>query len=179
MRTLVKTLFVITAVALTTVVPGSKTLAASAATPTPVPGGANEVDAMSAKIGDTVFTGVLRVKIEELRDATAADNPGRLFPSASQKVMVMKALLHNGTHQNFIDLLSYTLADNDGVTVPIPAYDTTNANLNILQGGAARQTAMFLVDKDFVPVKLIVQCATCGSAMHFRAVRFTIPASSQ
>lgn len=151
----------------------------AASTPTPVPGGANEVKAMSAKIGDTVFTGALRVKIEELRDATAADDPGRLFPSSTQRVMVMKALLHNGLHANFIDLLSYTLADNDGVTVPIPAYDMTNANLNILQGGAARQTAMFLVDKDFVPVKLIVQCATCSPAMHFQAVRFAIPASGQ
>lgn len=174
MRTLFKTV-ITAAVALTLAMPGSKTLAASAATPTPVPGGANEVNALSAKIGETVFTGVLRVKIEELRDATAADNPGRLFPSASQRVMVMKALLHNGMHENFTDLLSYTLADKDGVTVPIPAYDTTNANLNILQGGAARQTAMFLVDKDFVPVKLIVQCASCSSNVHFKAVRFVIP----
>ena len=151
----------------------------SAATPTPVPGGANEVHALSAKLGDTVFTGVLRVKIEELREATAADNPGRLFPNADQKVMVMKVLLHNGTTQTFTDLISYTLADSDGITTPIPAYDTTDANLHILQGAAARQTAMFLVDKDFVPVKLIVQCASCSPGMHFQAIRFVIPAPAQ
>jgi hypothetical protein len=157
---------------------GSRSPALSAATPSPVPGGANEVKALSATIGDTVFTGVLRVKIEELRDATPADNPGRLFPNATQRVMVMKSLLHNGLHGTFLGLLSYTLADADGVTVPIPAYDTTGAGLNILQGGAARQTAMFLVDKDFVPVKLIVQCATCGSDMPFAAIRFTVTAAN-
>lgn len=179
MRNLVKVPVAMAAIAiLITAVLASRLPAFSAATPTPVPGGANEVKALSAKIGDVVFTGVLRVKIEELRDATPADNPGRLFPSASQRVMVMKSLLHNGLHGTFLGLMSYTLADADGVTVPIPAYDTTSADLNILQGGAARQTAMFLVDKDFVPVKLIVQCATCGSDMHFAAIRFSVPTDS-
>ena len=151
---------------------------AAQASPTPVPGGANQVTAVSAKLGDTVFNGDLRIKVEELRDATAADHPERMLPSANQKVMVMSALLHNGLHRDFLDLLTYTLADADEVTFDIPSNYLTNANLHIFQGAAARQTAMFVVDKSFVPVKLIVRCATCASNDAFRAVRFTIPATA-
>jgi len=146
-----------------------------AAAATPVPGGANQVSAVSGNLGDTVFNGVLRVTVTDLRDATAADNPAQMNPSASQKVMVLKVLLKNGAHDEFTDLISYTLADKDSVTFAIPTNALQNANLHILQGGAERQSEVFLVDKDFVPTKLIVQCETCGSHSAFRAIRFTIP----
>ena len=45
------------------------------ASPTPVPGGANQVSALSGTIGQTIFNGVLRIKVVELRDATPADHP--------------------------------------------------------------------------------------------------------
>jgi hypothetical protein len=90
--------------------------------------------------------------------------------------MYMQALLHNGAHDTFIDLLNYTLADADAVAVDIPSHEISHINPNILQGAALKQTALFLVDKDFVPVKLIVTCATCGSRSAFRPVRFTVPA---
>ena len=151
---------------------------AAQATPTPVPGGANQVNAMSAKLGDTVFNGDLRIKVKELRDATTADHPERMLPTANQKVMVMSALIRNGLHRDFVDLLTYTLADADEVTFDIPSNYLTNANLHILQGASARQTAMFVVDKSFVPVKLIVRCATCASNDAFKTVRFTIPATT-
>lgn len=143
--------------------------------PTPVPGGANQVNALSGKIGDTVFNGDLRIKIVDLRVATAADNPAQMLPTAGQKVMVMSVLLRNGMHSDFIDLLTYTLADKDDVTFEIPSNYLRPGNLHIEQGGAARQTAMFVVDQNFVPVKLIVQCATCSKNEGFKAVRFTIP----
>jgi hypothetical protein len=88
----------------------------------------------------------------------------------------MQSLLRNGVHEEFIDLLQYTLADKDDVSVEIPSNALKNANIHILQGAAGRQTGAVLVDKDFVPVKLIVQCLTCGSHSAFRPVRFTIPA---
>jgi len=142
--------------------------------PTPVPGGANQVKALSGKVGDTIFNGVLRIQISELRDATDADNPKQAYPQPGQKVMVMNVLLRNGAHSEFTDLLTYTLADKDEVTVDVPSHLLTNANLHILQGGASRQSALFTVDQNFVPTKLIVQCATCGAHTAFRAVRFTI-----
>jgi hypothetical protein len=143
--------------------------------PTPVPGGANQVNALSGKIGDTVFNGDLRIKIVELRNATAADNPAQMLPTAGQKVMVLNVLLRNGMHSAFTDLLTYTLADKDDVTFEIPSNYLRPANLHIQQGGAARQTAMFVVDQNFVPVKLIVQCASCSKSEGFKAVRFTVP----
>jgi hypothetical protein len=147
--------------------------ASAAAGPTPVPGGANQVKALSGKVGDTVFNGVLRIQIKELRDATADDHPEKMLPNPGQKIMVMSVLLRNGAHSDFIDLVRYTLADKDDVTVDIGDSYVSPANLHILQAGSARQTAMFPVDQSFVPTKLIVTCATCGAHSAFKAVRFT------
>lgn len=144
------------------------------AAPTPVPGGANQVNALSGKVGDTIFNGVLRIQVSELRDATPDDHPEKMLPNPGQKIMVMSVLLRNGAHSDFIDLLTYTLADKDEVTVDIGSSYIKNANLHILQGGSARQTAMFPVDQSFVPTKLIVQCATCGTRSAFKAVRFAV-----
>lgn len=149
--------------------------AAAAPTPTPVPGGANQVKALSGSIGQTIFNGVLRIDVQELRDATDADNPHQVLPEPNQKVMVMNVLLRNGSHEAFIDLLTYTLADKDGVTYQIPSNLIAHANVNILQGAAARQSAIFPVDKDFVPTKLIITCGTCSNRSPFKNVRYTIP----
>jgi hypothetical protein len=147
----------------------------TAAAPTPVPGGANAVSALSAKSGDTVFNGVLRIKVLALRDATDADDkPNQPSPSADQKIMYLQTLLHNGKTDTFTDLLTYTLADADAVSVQVPSSAIQHANPSILQGAALRQWATFLVDKDFKPVKLIVECASCSPRQGFRPVRFTI-----
>jgi hypothetical protein len=83
-------------------------------------------------------------------------------------------LLHNGKTDTFTDLLTYTLADADAVSVQVPSSAIQHANPSILQGAALRQSATFLVDKDFKPVKLIVGCASCSPRQGFRPVRFTI-----
>jgi hypothetical protein len=160
-------------------------IAASAAggnaAPTPVPGGANGISALSGKIGDTVFNGVIRIQIVALREATAADNAdlaarhSDLTAPAGKKILFMQSFLRNGTHDEFISLLHYTLADKDDISVEFPTNSLQNANIHILQGAAARQSDAVLVDSDFVPTKLIVDCLTCGSHSAFRAVRFTVP----
>jgi hypothetical protein len=150
-------------------------LAPAGAAPTPVPGGANGVSAVSGTVGSTVFNGMLRVKITALRAAAANEIPDT-NPTADQKVMYFESLLSNGTHDDFTDLVTYTLADKDGISVQIPTNALKHANLHILQGASERQSEAFPVDKDFVPTKLIVQCATCGAHTAFRAIRFTIPA---
>jgi hypothetical protein len=147
------------------------------AAPTPVPGGANAVSALSGKIGQTVFNGNLRIQIVDLRDAAAADSAGLQYPptpNGSQKVMFMRVLLHNGMHDSWSGIVHYTLADKDAVSVEIPTNSVEKPSLNILQGAAARQTALFVVDKDFVPTKLIVDCSTCASNSGFRPIRFTV-----
>ena len=148
---------------------------AAGATPTPVPGGANQVSALSGKIGQTVFNGVLRIQVTALREATPADHPEQALAPAGQKVMVMTVLLKNGSHAPFIDLISYTLADADEVAFEIPSYKITPTNLNIQQGAAARQTAMFTVDQSYKPTKLLVQCPSCSKSMGFKSIRFAIP----
>ena len=45
-------------------------------------------------------------------------------------------------------------------------------SLNIAQAGSARQTALVPIDKNFVPVKLIFTCGTCGPK--FKPFRVTI-----
>jgi hypothetical protein len=150
--------------------------AGAGATPTPIPGGANQVRAVSSTLGQTVFNGSLRITISGLRNATDAETKSYL-PQPDQKVMAFSSLLRNGTNDEFTDLVRYTLADKDEVAVGIGDTDVHPANLHILQGAAVRQTVLFAVDKNFEPVKLIVQCATCSSHSSFRAVRFTIPES--
>jgi hypothetical protein len=150
-------------------------LAPAGAAPTPVPGGANGVSAVAGTLGTTVFNGMIRVKITSLRAATA-DETHEAGPSADQKAMFFESLLSNGTHDEFTDLVTYTLADKDGVSVAIPTNALKHANLHILQGASERQSEAFVMDKDFVPTKMIIQCSTCGAHSAFRAIRFTIPA---
>ncbi len=147
------------------------------AAPTPIPGGANQVSAVSARFGTTVFNGVLRIKADGLRNATSAEVASYL-PNSDQKVMAFTTLLRNGENEEFTDLIRYTLADKDGIAVSIHDGDEHPANLHILQGAAERQTVLFAVDKSFEPVKLIVQCATCSNRSPFRDIRFSIPAAS-
>ncbi len=148
--------------------------ATAGAAPTPVPGGANAVSAMSAKPGETIFNGVLRIKLVDLRDASDADGAADEHPSDGKKVMLMSVLLRNGATAKFTDLLNYTLADKDDVAFAIPSYKIKHINPDIIQGAALRQTALFEVDQDFVPTKLIIECATCGAHTAFRPVRITL-----
>lgn len=144
------------------------------AAPTPVPGGANQVSALSGTVGQTVFNGALRINVSVVRAATP-DEVAKFLPTAGQKVLAFTVLLRNGTASNFIDLVEYTFADKDDVSVDVPTADYTHANLNIQQGAAQKQDGVFAVDKDFVPTKVIVKCVTCGAKSPFKTVRVSIP----
>ena len=152
---------------------GAMSVAGDAA-PTPVPGGANQVSAISGTVGQTIFNGVLRVNVSEVRAATP-EEIAKFLPTPAQKVLSFTVLLRNGTTSNFIDLVEYTFADKDDISVDVPTADYTHANLNIQQGAAQRQVGVFAVDKDFVPTKLIVKCVTCGAKTAFRTLRISIP----
>jgi hypothetical protein len=148
---------------------------AGGAVPTPVPGGANQVNAVSGTAGEPMWNGVVRLKVQELRDAVADDHPETLLPGPSQKVMVFRASLRNGTTKQFAELLTYTLADKDDVAFEIPSQYLQPSPLVVAQGAAARVGGLFIADKSFVPVKLLIQCATCGTSTHFRAFRVKLP----
>jgi hypothetical protein len=149
---------------------------ACAAAPTPVPGGADPIKAVSGFAGEPMWNGVLRYKVQELRDARPEDHPETLLPGPNQKVMVFRASLRNGTAKQFAELLTYTLVDKNDVAFEIPSRDLTPASLVVAQGDNARIAALFVADQSFVPVKLLIQCATCGSSSRFAAFRVTIPA---
>lgn len=150
--------------------------ASGAPSPTPIPGGAYQVNAAAGKLGDQLFNGVIRLRVVEVRDATPADHPETLLAPADQRVMVMTAIVRNGTHRNFAELITYSLADRDDVAYVISDRWVKPNPLNIPQGAATRQTAMFPVDKAFVPVKMLVQCPTCNAATRFLAFRVALPA---
>jgi|GEM_PF-906553 len=150
---------------------------AGSAAPTPVPGGANQVKAVSGTAGAPMWNGVVRFKVQELRDARPDENPASLLPGPDQKVMVFRASLRNGTPKQFAELLTYTLADKDGVTFEIPSHYLKPIPLVVAQGAAARIGGLFIADKSFVPVKLLIQCATCGTSTRFAAFRVQLPAA--
>jgi hypothetical protein len=149
------------------------TAALASAKPTPTAGGANQVSAVSGTLGQELWNGILRFKLVEVRDATPADHPS-FTPGANQRLMVITAIIKNGTTGTWGELVSYTLADKDEVSYEIPMHFFTPVSLTIQQGAAARQTAIVPVDNSLVPVKLIFTCATCGPK--FEAFRVTIPA---
>jgi len=148
------------------------------ASSTPIPGGANQITALSGNVGQTLWNGMVRLKISEVRDATPADHPESLYPSASQKAMVITGVMKNGTSASFISFMSYTLADADDVTLGIPSHlFKSGVSVNIAQGAATKVQALFLVDKGYRPTKLLVQCETCGKPNRFKAFRLAIPAA--
>ena len=151
--------------------------ASAIAAPSPLPGGSNQVNAVSGKLGDTLWNGVLRFKLVEVRDATAADHPESVVPLATQKVIVVTAIIRNGTQSTWSELVTYTLADKDDVAFLIPGNLFTPVALNIQQGASVKQSALVPIDKNFVPVKLLFQCTSCGKS--FKAFRVTLAPPSQ
>ena len=141
--------------------------------PTPVPGGANQVGAVSGTVGQTLWNGVVRLQVTAVRPASAAEISS-ILPGAAQKPLAIEALVRNGTKSGFAEVLTYTLADASDVTFDVPSYMVKPNPVSIAQGAAAHQRLLFAVDKDFTPVKLLVQCSTCKKGT-FRAFRLTLP----
>ena len=162
-------------IALLTVASTLGICAPCAGAPTPIPGGANQVKAVNGTVGVPMWNGVVRLKVQELRDARPEDHPETLLPGPDQKVMVFNAMLRNGTAKQFAELLTYTLADKDDVTFEIPGHFLKPVPLVVAQGSAAHIGGLFVADKGFVPVKLLIQCATCGTSTRFAAFRVKLP----
>lgn len=141
--------------------------------PAKTPGGANQISAISGKLGQTLWNGVVRFTLVELRDATATDHPESKVPGPNQKVLVITALIKNGSPGTWGNLVNYTLADKDEVSFDVPMANFDKPSPTIQQGAAFRQHALVAVDKDFVPVKLIFTCSTCNGK--FKPFRISIP----
>jgi hypothetical protein len=130
--------------------------AALAATSTPAPGGANQVNAVEGAVGATLFNGEVRIKGGAVRDATSDEIAG-ILPAADKKVIVYTATMSNGTKSAFTGMLGYALVDADGVSISAEdRYVTPNPPPNVPPGAAWHQKVAFLVPKDFTPKKLVI-----------------------
>ncbi len=70
-------------------------------------------------------------------------------------------------------VVTYMLADKDDVTLVVPPVAIKpGAALDLQQASAAKQRMIFLTEKSFEPVKLIVNCDGCVSK--FEAFRIAL-----
>ena len=126
---------------------------------------------LTAPLGQTVALGDLKIKIEDLRAATPADNPQHLPVATDENLIVMHAILSNNALPSFSGLITYRLEDKNGYG------PRTWERLNIQQRTIIHLHGLFAVEKDYVPTLLLVECSSCN-ASHYIAVQFTIPAPS-
>ncbi len=130
---------------------------------------------LTATLGQSVSIGDLTIKIQDLRDATPADNPDQIPVLVDERLMVMHVLLVNSVHPAaYTGLVTYTLEDKSGVGPR--ARHVRPRSLNIHQGASIHLTGLFTVDKTFLPTVLVVECSSCGAGGVYKAVHFTIPA---
>jgi hypothetical protein len=143
------------------------------AAPAPAANGYDRAGAIEGKLGEPLFNGVVHFKLIELHDASPEDHPETVVPLASQKVVVLTVQIRNGGPKSFAQPLAYTLADRDDVSFTIPDHFFTPGSLNVEPGRAARQTALFPIDRTFAPTTLIVRCGSCAKT--FKPFRVTLP----
>ncbi len=127
---------------------------------------------LTAPLGASVSLGDLTIKIDDLRDATPADNPDQIPVLADERLMVIHISMANTAHTAYTGIVTYRLADKSGVGPR--ARDVKPRNLNVPQGGNIHLTGLFTVDKAFAPTTLVVECSVCNAG-HYKAAQFTIP----
>jgi hypothetical protein len=130
---------------------GEASLAGAAATPTPVPGGANQTNGVSGTMGDVLFNGRLRLRSMSLAEAGPADN---IKPNAGdERALVFRAIVSNGTQHEDHGYFDASLVDANGITV---AGRPLDSGWSVQPGAAARLVNGFSVPPGFVPVRLVL-----------------------
>lgn len=123
--------------------------------PTPIPGGANQAKAVSGTLGQMLFNGKIRLKIDTVREETAAESADASLP-ADQKMILIQGIVRNGMAETITVRPDYKLADKDDVTQANSGPPTGMQTVTMAQGAAGRLKYRMPVPKDFVPVKLLV-----------------------
>lgn len=143
------------------------------ASPTPIPGGANQIKAVSGKLGQTLWNGKLRLKINTVREETAAESAdGGL--AADQKMILIEGTVRNGMSDSITVRPDYKLADKDDIIQANSGPPTGYQTLTLAPGAAGRLKYRMPVPKDFVPVKLLVDPSRLlGSAFRISLVPAT------
>jgi hypothetical protein len=122
------------------------------AAPTPIPGGANQINGVTGTLKSTIFNGKLRFKKFVLRTATAAE--GTADPGGM--ALTLTYIVSNGVSKQIYGNTSATMADADGVTVAGHSVGVYGAYYTLQPGAAARGTICFSLPAGFVPVKILI-----------------------
>ena len=126
------------------------------ANPTPVPGGANQADAVAGVFGRAAFNGEVRLTPRELRDGVAAD--GYTAP-AGMKWLVFTATGANGTKQP-LDMQQFVAsiidANGESVAAQPDKLLPVGGVFGVAPGGGWREQIAFLVPAAFGPAKIIL-----------------------
>jgi hypothetical protein len=127
---------------------------ASGATPKPRAGGANQISGVEGGMNQTLFNGVIRLKLTQIRNAEPSDNLSG--PDPGKKWMVFVFRCSNGLHANYIGNPTLTL--NDAQDNSYASIDRFNSPvpINVIQGQAWTEKMPVEVSHDFVPVKAVL-----------------------
>ncbi len=134
-----------------------------AAPPTPVPGGANQTSGVSGTFSNVLFNGTLRLRKMTLGDATPEDKMHG--NAATDRPLVFRAIVSNGTKHENHGYFDASLSDADGITIAGRPLDD---GWSLEPGAAARTTLGFSVPANFVPVKLVLIQAAAPNKKAFR-----------
>ncbi len=130
--------------------------ALAAASPTPVPGGANQAAGVAGTFGQKLFNGEVRIVPKELRDANAADG---LTAAPGQKWVVFTASASNGT-AHALDMQQFvaSIVDASGDTYQAqPDKAKPMGGLyGVPPGGQWKEQISYEVPADFSPVKIVL-----------------------
>jgi hypothetical protein len=131
---------------------------APAAQPTPEPGGANQASGVAGSLQATLFNGQTRVRKMTLGKPNGTPDES-YADSADTKWLVFRALMSNGTAR-VLDMTQFSasIVDGDGVAVAAQPDKVRpiGSVTNIPPGGAWKETILYNVPSDFVPVKIVL-----------------------
>lgn len=131
---------------------------ALAAKPTPEPGGANQVIAVEGTLQSTLFNGQARVRKMALTKPDGSSSES-YSDTSDTRWLVFRAVMSNGTKSVLeMNQFSASIVDADGIAVSAQPDKVRPMGMvtNIPPGGAWKETVLFNVPKDFVPVKILL-----------------------
>jgi len=126
------------------------------ASPTPVPGGANQAEGVPTTFGKAAFNGEVRLTPRQLRDSNATED---FISPSGQKWIVLYATASNGTKKS-LDMQQFVAsivnADGESYTADPDKINPVGCACGIAPGAGWRERIAFLVPTDFKPVKILV-----------------------
>jgi hypothetical protein len=143
------------------------------AAPTPIPGGANQINGVTGTLHATIFNGKLRFRNFVLRKSTAAE----ATPDAGGMALTLTYLVSDGMTRQAYGNVSASMVDADGVLVGSHTVGVYGAYYTIQPGASARGLLYWVLPAGFVPVKILVTPGD-GPALRINLKPSDIPAAA-